>query len=227
MLHTVAPTGRERAPARRCKKYCRGPTQVWPVRVHGKAGHQEVAARGTSQGGLAARYAAALFDLADEQKQLDSVAGDLVALRGMMAESGDLRRLIGSPVLSRGDQGRAMAALLGAAGSGDLVRRFIGLVAQNRRLFVLPAIIDAYLAQLARRRGEITAQVTSARPLDDRQRQAVAEAVQRAVGGKVAVDAKVDAGLIGGLVVKVGSRMVDSSLRSKLQRLQLTMKGVG
>jgi len=92
---------------------------------------------------------------------------------------------------------------------------------------VLPAIIDAYLAQLARRRGEITAQVTSARPLDDRQRQAVAEAVQRAVGGKVAVDARVDAGLIGGLVVKVGSRMVDSSLRSKLQRLQLTMKGVG
>lgn len=186
-----------------------------------------MAARGTSQGGLAARYATALFDLADEQKQLDAVAGDLVALRGMMAESGDLRRLIGSPVLSRGDQGRAMAALLGAAGSGDLVRRFIGLVAQNRRLFVLPAIIDAYLAQLARRRGEITAQVTSARPLDERQRQAVAEAVQRAVGGKVAVDARVDAGLIGGLVVKVGSRMVDSSLRSKLQRLQLTMKGVG
>ena len=186
-----------------------------------------MAARGTSQGGLAARYAAALFDLADEQKQLDSVAGDLVALRGMMAESGDLRRLVGSPVLSRGDQGRAMAALLGAAGTGDLVRRFIGLVARNRRLFVLPAIIDAYLAQLARRRGEITAQVTSARPLDERQRQAVAEAVQRAVGGKVAVDAKVDAGLIGGLVVKVGSRMVDSSLRSKLQRLQLTMKGVG
>ena len=186
-----------------------------------------MAARGTSQGGLAARYAAALFDLADEQKQLDSVAGDLVALRGMMAESGDLRRLVGSPVLSRGDQGRAMAALLGAAGAGDLVRRFIGLVARNRRLFVLPAIIDAYLAQLARRRGEITAQVTSARPLDERQRQAVAEAVQRAVGGKVAVDAKVDAGLIGGLVVKVGSRMVDSSLRSKLQRLQLTMKGVG
>jgi F-type H+-transporting ATPase subunit delta len=186
-----------------------------------------VAARGTSQGGLAARYAAALFDLADEQKQLDAVAGDLVALRGMMADSGDLRRLIGSPVLSRGDQGRAMAALLGAAGSGDLVRRFIGLVAQNRRLFVLPAIINAYLAQLAQRRGEITAQVTSARPLDERQRQAVAEAVQRAVGGKVAVDARIDAGLIGGLVVKVGSRMVDSSLRSKLQRLQLTMKGVG
>ena len=227
MLHTVAPTGREMAPARRCKEYCRGPTQLRPARVHGKAGHQEVAARGTSQGGLAARYAAALFDLADEQKQLDSVAGDLVALRGMMAESGDLRRLVGSPVLSRGDQGRAMAALLGAAGTGDLVRRFIGLVARNRRLFVLPAIIDAYLAQLARRRGEITAQVTSARPLDERQRQAVAEAVQRAVGGKVAVDAKVDAGLIGGLVVKVGSRMVDSSLRSKLQRLQLTMKGVG
>ena len=186
-----------------------------------------MAARGTSQDGLAARYAAALFDLADEHKQLDAVAGDLVGLRAMMGDSADLRRLIGSPVLSRGDQGRAMAALLGAAGSGDLVRRFIGLVAQNRRLFVLPAIIDAYLAQLAARRGEMTAQVTSARPLDERQRQAIAEAVQRAVGGKVAVAAKVDAGLIGGLVVRVGSRMVDSSLRSKLQRMQLTMKGIG
>ena len=186
-----------------------------------------MAARGTSQDGLAARYAAALFDLADEHKQLDAVAGDLVGLRAMMGESADLRRLIGSPVLSRGDQGRAMAALLAASGCGDLVRRFIGLVAQNRRLFVLPAIIDAYLAQLASRRGEITAEVTSARPLDERQRQAVAEAVQRAVGGKVAVAAKVDAGLIGGLVVRVGSRMVDSSLRNKLQRMQLAMKGTG
>src|SRR5262245_1457677 len=198
MLHTVAPTGREMGPCAAVRGILPRANAIQAGPRSREGGASEVAARGTSPGGRAARYAAALFDLADEQKQLDSVAGDLVALRGMMAESGDLRRLVGSPVLSRGDQGRAMAALLGAAGAGDLVRRFIGLVARNRRLFVLPAIIDAYLAQLARRRGEITAHVTSARPLDERQRQAVAEAVQRAVGGKVAVDAKVDAGLIGG-----------------------------
>lgn len=186
-----------------------------------------VAAQGTGQNGLAARYAAALFELADSRKELDAVASDLANLRAMLGESGDLQRLIRSPVLTRDAQSRAMTALLQAAGSGDLVRRFIGLVAQNRRLFALPAMIDAYLAELARRRGEITAQVTAARPLDDRQRQAVADAVQRAVGGRVSLDVKVDPALIGGLVVKVASRMVDSSLRSKLQRLQLVMKGVG
>ena len=186
-----------------------------------------VAAQGTGQDGLAARYAAALFDLADSRKELDAVASDLTSLRAMLRDSGDLQRLIRSPVLTRDAQARAMTALLQAAGSGDLVRRFIGLVAQNRRLFALPAMIDAYLAELARRRGEITAEVTAARPLDDRQRQAVAEAVQRAVGGRVSLDVKVDPALIGGLVVKVASRMVDSSLRSKLQRLQLVMKGVG
>lgn len=186
-----------------------------------------VAAQGTGQDGLAARYAAALFELADSRKELDAVASDLANLRAMLGGSGDLQRLIRSPVLTRDAQARAMAALLQAAGSGDLVRRFVGLVAQNRRLFALPAMIDAYLAELARRRGEITAEVTAARPLDDRQRQAVADAVQRAVGGRVSLDVKVDPSLIGGLVVKVASRMVDSSLRSKLQRLQLVMKGVG
>lgn len=186
-----------------------------------------VAAQGTGQDGLAARYAAALFELADSRKELDAVASDLAGLRAMLRDSADLQRLIRSPVLTREAQGKAMAALLQSAGSGDLVRRFVGLVAENRRLFVLPAMIDAYLAELARRRGEITAEVTAARPLDERQRQGLAEAVQRAVGGRVSLDVRVDPGLIGGLVVKVASRMVDSSLRSKLQRLQLAMKGVG
>jgi F-type H+-transporting ATPase subunit delta len=99
-------------------------------------------------------------------------------------------------------------------------------VAQNRRLFALPEIIEAYLAELARRRGEASAQVVSAQPLDERQRQAVTEALKRVTGGKVAVDMKVDPSLLGGLVVKVGSRLVDSSLKTKLQRLQLAMKGV-
>lgn len=186
-----------------------------------------MAARGTDPGGLASRYAAALFELADEKKQLDVVAGDLSSLKQAIAASEDLRRLIRSPVLSRADQGRAMEALLEAARASDLVRRFVGLVAQNRRLFVLPEMINAYLSQLAERRGEVTAEVVSARPLSDAQRSAVAEALRKAVGGKVAVDAQVDPSLIGGLVVKVGSRLIDSSLRTKLHRLQLAMKGVG
>jgi F-type H+-transporting ATPase subunit delta len=132
-----------------------------------------------------------------------------------------------SPVLTRADQGKAVAAVLQQAGVSDLVRRFVALVAENRRLFALVDMIDAYLGELARRRGEVTATVTSAVPLSDAQTAAVTDALKRAVGGKVAVDLKIDASLIGGLVVKVGSRMIDSSLKSKLQRLQLVMKGVG
>ncbi len=186
-----------------------------------------MAAHETGTAGLAARYAAALFDLADEAKQLDAVAGDLRQLTAMIGASADLRRLLRSPVLTRADQGRAMEAILAQAGAGDLVRRFVGLVAENRRLFALPDMIEAFLADLARRRGEVTATVTSAAPLSDAQRNALDDTLRRAVGGKVSVELKTDPSLIGGLVVKVGSRLVDSSLKSKLQRLQLAMKGVG
>jgi len=176
---------------------------------------------------LAGRYASALLDLADEQKALDQVADDLKALRSLVSESEDLRRLLSSPVFSREEQSKAMAALMEKAGTGDLTRRFVLVVADNHRLFALPAMIEAYLAELAQRRGEITAEVTAARSLSDSQQAALLEALRSAVGSKVQLDLKVDPALIGGLVVKVGSRMVDSSLRSKLQRLQLAMKGVG
>jgi F-type H+-transporting ATPase subunit delta len=186
-----------------------------------------VAARGTGPGGLAARYAAALLELADEQKQIDQVANDLATLKAMIDGSEDLRALLRSPILTREEQGRAMAAVLQQAQLSDVVRRFVGLVAHNRRLFALPQMIDAFLAELASQRGEMRAEVTAAQPLSEAQKQALAEAIRRSVGGKIAVDVKVDPGLIGGLIVKVGSRMVDSSLRTKLQRLQLAMKGVG
>ena len=186
-----------------------------------------MAARGTGAGGLAARYAAALFELADTHKAIDRVAGDLSELRTMIGGSEALRALIRSPIRSRDEQGRAMAALLQQAGTSDLVRKFVGLVARNRRLFVLPQMIDEFLAELARRRGEMRAEVTAAKALSDQQQASLAEAIRRSVGGKVTVDVRVDPALIGGLVVKVGSRMVDSSLKTKLQRLQLAMKGVG
>ncbi|MEO3428156.1 F0F1 ATP synthase subunit delta [Pelagibius sp. CAU 1746] len=176
---------------------------------------------------LAGRYASALLDLADEQKLLDQVADDLKALRSLIAESEDLRRLLDSPVFSREEQRKAMTALMERAGIGELTRRFVLVVADNHRLFALPAMIEAYLSELAQRRGEITAEVTAARNLSDAQQAALLEALRSAVGSKVQLDLKVDPALIGGLVVKVGSRMIDSSLRSKLQRLQLAMKGVG
>ncbi len=181
----------------------------------------------TSLSDLAGRYASALLDLADERKALDQVSDDLQTLRSLIAESEDLRRLLGSPIFTGDQQRKAMNALMEKAGIAELTRRFVLVVADNHRLFALPAMIEGYLSELARRRGEITAEVTSARNLSDAQQAALLEALRSAVGGKVQLDLKVDSDLIGGLIVKVGSRMIDSSLRSKLQRLQLAMKGVG
>lgn len=185
-----------------------------------------MASKASGTTGLGARYATALYALADEQKLLDAVAEDLRALRSLIDDSPDLRRLIRSPVLSRGEQGKAIAALASRAGFQKLVQNILGLMAKNRRLFVLPEVIDAYLTELALRRGEVTAQVISAQALTDTQRQSLDERLRRAVGGKVAIELRVDPSLLGGLIVKLGSRMVDASLSSKLHRLQLAMKGV-
>lgn len=185
-----------------------------------------MASQATGVSGLADRYGAALFELADEQKLLDAVASDLQTLRAMIRDSADLRRLVRSPVLSRAEQGRAVAALSEQVGFTPIVRNFLGLLAQNRRLFALPEMIEGFLRRLAERRGEVTAQVASAQALTPAQQEAVIEQLRKAVGRKVAVDIRVDPSLIGGLVVKVGSRMVDASLKSKLHRLQLAMKGV-
>ena len=120
-----------------------------------------------------------------------------------------------------------MEAVLVAAGIGELVRKFTGLVARNRRLFALPGMIDGYLAELARRRGESTARITVARPLTDAQWAALTAALQKSEGDDVKLDVWVDPSLIGGMIVKIGSRMVDSSVRTKLNKLKLAMKGVG
>lgn len=186
-----------------------------------------MAADTTGNAGLADRYAAALYELADEAKALDRVANDLRQLARMLAESADLTRLIRSPILGRAEQGRAIKAVLDRAGVDDLTVRFVGLVARNRRLFALPAMIKAFLATLARRRGEVAAEVTAAEALTPAQTEAVTAALRQAVGGKVSVETRVDPSLLGGMVVRVGSRMVDSSLKTKLQKLELAMKGLG
>lgn len=176
--------------------------------------------------GLAGRYVTALFELAQERKQLDQTAQDLKNLGRMIRESDDLYRVIRSPMLTRAEQGKAMEGLLKKTGMGDLTQRFVGVIIQNRRLFALPSMIHAFLGMLAKYHGETTAEVTSAVKLSARQLKDIAASLQKAVGGKVVVEAGVDPRLLGGLIVKVGSRMVDSSLNTKLQQLRLAMIGV-
>jgi F-type H+-transporting ATPase subunit delta len=175
--------------------------------------------------GVAGRYANALFELADSAKALDAVAQDLATFHKLHDESADLRRLIRSPVIGRGVQGKALMAVLDAAQIAGLSRKFIGLVAANGRARDLPAMAAAYLAELASRRGETTATVTTAVQLTPAQLDQLTTTLRGMLGAKVAIDARVDQDILGGLVVKVGSRLFDSSIRSKLQRLQLAMKG--
>jgi F-type H+-transporting ATPase subunit delta len=185
-----------------------------------------LASETTGVSGLAERYAAALFDLADERRMLDQVATDLRELRAMLRASGDLLRLIRSPVLSRDQQAQAMLIVAEHAGLSRLVRDFLAVVARNRRLFAVPAMIEAFLAELAARRGEVTAEVVAAQALSEAQLAALNEQLRHSIGSRVSVDIRVDPELIGGLVVKLGSRMIDGSIKSKLQRLQLAMKSI-
>jgi F-type H+-transporting ATPase subunit delta len=176
--------------------------------------------------GLAGRYAAALFELAEEQKTLDAVADDLHDLRTLTDESAELERLIRSPVLSREEQARALDAVGERAGFHELTNKFLGLLAQNRRLFALPEVIEAYDALLAEHRGEVAGEVVSAVPLSATQLESVQQHLSAAVGQTVKLSTSVDPNLLGGLVARVGSRMIDASIRSKLRQLELALKGV-
>lgn len=175
--------------------------------------------------GFAGRYATALFDLAEQAGAIDQVAGELDQLQALIDENPDLARMIRSPLLGRDAQGRAMDAVMEAAGASGLTRRFVAVAAANRRIFALPDMIEAYGELLARHRGEVSAEVTSAAPLSEAQLDAVAGALKQSTGVNVALTASVDPAIIGGLIVRLGSRMIDSSLRTKLQKLELAMKG--
>lgn len=177
--------------------------------------------------GLAARYAHALLELAENKNKLDTVAADLRGFRQLASESAELRQFLRSPLVGRDAQMSALRAVLEKAGADPVTVNFAMVAARNGRIFALPEMAEAYLNELARRRGEVTARVTTARELTDRQRQQLEQALRQGVGGKVNVEAEVDPSLIGGIVVRVGSRMIDNSLRSKLNRLHHAMKGAG
>jgi F-type H+-transporting ATPase subunit delta len=176
---------------------------------------------------VAGRYASALFDLAKENSSLPKVEADVRALEGALAESSDLRKLISSPIYTREDQRNALRALSEKMGFGSEVANTIGLMAVNRRLFVLPAFVAQLKAMIAEDRGEVVAEVTSARALSDEQAQSLISTLKSSVGREIRLDARVDESLIGGLVVKVGSKMIDTSIRAKLASLQNIMKEVG
>lgn len=174
--------------------------------------------------GMAGRYATALFELALEEKALDEVRRDLDAFDALLAQSPDLARLVRSPVFGAEEQAKALSAVLKKADIGGLAANFLGVVASNRRLFAVPQMIRAFRALVARHKGEITAEVTVAETLGEDHLKALKGALNTITGKDVGLDVKVDPAIIGGLVVKLGSRMVDSSLRTKLNSIKYAMK---
>ena len=177
--------------------------------------------------GVAGRYATALFELALEQKALEQVAADLNRFGEALDAFDDLARMVKSPAFSAEEQGRALAAVLEELKIEGLTRNFLLLVAKNRRLFATPDMLRAFRAMLARHRGETSATVTAASKLTESQVTALKQALQAALGEKIMLEERVDPTLLGGLVVKVGSRMIDTSLRTKLNSLKVAMKEVG
>lgn len=177
--------------------------------------------------GMAGRYATALFELAQESGALDAVSADLDRFEKLLGDSTDLQRLVRSPMFGAEAQRRALDAILAKASIGGLAARFLDRVAANRRLFAVEQILRAFRARLAQHRGEVRAQVRVAEPLAERHRAALQDALDSVTGKHVAIDVAVDPALLGGLVVKLGSRMLDASLRTKLNALRHVMKEVG
>jgi len=177
--------------------------------------------------GMAGRYATALFELALDNTAVDAVKADLDQFDALIGESADLMRLVRSPVFAADTQGKALGAVLDKAGISGLSAKFLRLVTANRRLFAVRDMVKAFRALVARHKGELTAQVTVAEPLTDAHRTAITDALKSVTGKDVGLDVKVDPAIIGGLVVQLGSRMVDSSLRTKLNSIKHAMKEVG
>jgi len=180
---------------------------------------------GGIQASLAGRYALALFELARDEKKLEAVGASLAGVRQALAESDEFRVLTTSPLISRGEAARAVAAAAQAMNLDPLSANFLGVLAKNGRLAKLDAVIRAFDMLAARHRGEITAEVTSAHPLDDDQVAALRANLKSRMGRDIAVDMSVDPAILGGLVVQIGSQMIDGSIRTKLDTLAQAMKG--
>ena len=177
--------------------------------------------------GIAERYAGSLYELAVQSSTVEQVEADLSRFEALLSESDDLSRMIRSPVFSAEEQFKAIVAIADKAGITGLVGNFLRVVAQNRRLFAVPSMIKAFRAIAAAARGEISAEVASAHPLSAAQQEELKATLKGVTGKDVAIAASVDPTLLGGLVVKIGSRQIDTSLRTKLNSLKLALKEVG
>jgi len=186
-----------------------------------------VAAEDPSVSGVSGRYATALFELARDEKSVDAVKADLDRFEAMLADSIDLKRLVRSPVFLADSQGKALSAVLDKAGISGISAQFLKVLTANRRLFVVGDVIRAFRALVARFKGEATADVTVAEPLSDKNLDALKTSLKSVTGKDVALNVNIDPSIIGGLVVKLGSRMVDSSLRTKLNSIKHAMKEAG
>jgi F-type H+-transporting ATPase subunit delta len=184
-------------------------------------------AENPSVSGVSGRYATALFELARDEKSIDAVRADLDKFDTMLADSADLKRLVRSPVFSSDAQLRALSAVLDKAGISGISANFLKILTTNRRLFAVDQVIRAFRALVAKFKGEATADVTVAEKLSDKNLDALKAALKSVTGKDVSLDVKVDPSIIGGLVVKLGSRMVDSSLRTKLNSIKHAMKEAG
>ncbi|WP_439534177.1 F0F1 ATP synthase subunit delta [Polymorphobacter sp.] len=182
-------------------------------------------ARANIAQGLSGRYATALFDLAIEQNSLDTVLASLESLDNGLASSDDLKALTSSPMVSRSQAAAGIKGIAGAMALDPLTSNFLGVLAANRRLGSLPAIIRDVRALAAARRGEITARVTSAHPLSKAQQTALASKLKSGLGRDVSLDLTQDPAILGGLIVRIGSRMIDSSLKTRLDQLGQALKG--
>ncbi len=177
--------------------------------------------------GVAERYAVSLFELALETGSADKVGADLDRFQALLDESEDLRRLVASPVFSAEEQQKAIGAVAAKAGVSGTVANFLQVIARNRRLFALPGMIRAFRAMAAEHRGEVTAEVTSAHALTAAQEEELKSALKGVTGKTVSIVVTVDPSILGGLIVKIGSRQIDTSLRTKLSTLKLALKEVG
>ena len=181
----------------------------------------------SSAKGLAGRYAGALYALAEESGKIDAVVKDINGVAELVSANQDMRMLVESPAITWAEQTKAVTAVLEKGGADALTVKFVGTVASNGRLHALSRIISAFLAEHARRRGEVSAEVISAVEMDDARRARVEQAVSKLAGSeKLSLSMRVDPSLIGGLVVRIGSRMIDTSIRTKLNRLETAMKGI-
>jgi F-type H+-transporting ATPase subunit delta len=201
--------------------------QGWRVVLCNSDGRVDVSEPASISSGIAMRYATAIFELAKETNSLKPLEADIAALDGALADSADLRNLITSPVYTRDQVSAAITAVGAKMGLSQTVKGALGLMAQKRRLFALPQVLRALRSLIAKEKGEVEAEVTSAQPLTKAQETEITDVLKARVGKKINLKTTVDETLIGGLVIKVGSHMIDSSIRAQLAALKNSMKEVG